>query len=317
MTTDPTLLAIVGPTASGKSALAIQLAQQFNGEIVNCDSLQMYKRFDIGTGKTPEAERHGIAHHLFDVLEPEEQFAAGEYARVARKIIGEICSRSKLPIVIGGTGFYLRALINGLFPGPTRNAELRQRLREREEQKGRGYLHRILTRLDAASAATIHSNDTPKVIRAIEVCLAARRPMSEMFQLGRQALTGYRVCMVGLAPPRAELYRKINERTAEMFSHGLIEEVKRHLASGVPKDAPPLQSLGYREALAYIEGQLTLEDAVSIAQAKTRQYSKRQLTWFRKEPGVRWLPGFGGDPDVQHQAAEIFTGHIGGSNLSL
>ncbi|MBI2815438.1 MAG: tRNA (adenosine(37)-N6)-dimethylallyltransferase MiaA [Acidobacteria bacterium] len=307
MTIEPTLLAIVGPTASGKSCLAIHLAQRFNGEIVNCDSLQMYRGFDIGTGKTPEAERQGIPHHLIDVLGPEEKFAAGEYARVAKDIISAITSRGKVPVVVGGTGFYLRALIHGLFPGPTRNPNLRERLQAREEQKGRGYLHRILTRIDPVAAATMHPNDTPKVIRAIEVCLQARRPISEMFQLGRQALRGYRVCKLGLNPPREELYRTINERTRWMFEHGITEEVQQHLERGLPKTAPPLASLGYREALLYLQGSISLEEAVTTAQAKTRQYAKRQLTWFRKESDVTWLAGFGNDSRIQDQAAQIVS----------
>lgn len=307
MTAKPTLLVVIGPTASGKSYLALSLAKQFGGEIINCDSLQMYRYFDIGTGKLSPAEQQGIPHHLLSVLDPGEKYAAGEYARLAQHTISAIANRGNLPIVVGGTGFYLRALLQGLFPGPGRNPELRQRLQLRGVQKGGGYLHRLLQRMDPAVATNIHPHDTPKIIRAIEVCLQARRPMSELFRLGRQGLEGYRIVKLGLNPPRAELYNQINRRTRGMFENGLIEEVRSILARGVPKSAPPFQSHGYREALLYLEGKMDLEASIQLAQTKTRQYAKRQLTWFRKEPLVKWFPGFGTAIEIQNQAADYFS----------
>ena len=295
------LVAIVGPTASGKSSLAAHLARQFQGEILNCDSLQLYRYFDIGTAKPTPAEREGIPHHLVDILDPAEQFSAGEYSRRAREVLGEVTERARLPIVVGGTGFYLRALIDGLFAGPARHPSLRERLRERETKKGPGYVHRLLKRLDPVSASHIHPHDLPKTIRAVEVCLLARGRMSELFRQGREALTSYSVLKLGLNPPRAELYERINQRTEALFDRGLVNEVSDLLAKGYPATAPPFQSHGYRQALDYLLGKISLRDAIRYAQAATRQYAKRQMTWFRKEPGIVWFSGFGSDPPTQSE----------------
>jgi len=304
----PTVLIIAGPTASGKSSLALRLAERFHGEIVNCDSLQLYRGFDIGTAKPSLAERQRVPHHLFDILGPEEQFSAGEYARRSRAVLAEITARSRLPVVVGGTGFYLRALVDGLFAGPSRHAELRERLRGREAAKGPGYTHRILTRLDPASAARIHPNDVPKVIRAVEVCLLGRARMSELFRQGREPLTGYTVRKAGLKPPRAELQERINGRTQAMFDQGLAREVSGLLERGCPAGAPPLQSVGYRQALDYLLGNISLRDAVRYAQAATRQYAKRQMTWFRKEAGMTWFAGFGDDTSLQEEVGRWLEG---------
>lgn len=295
------LVAIVGPTASGKSSLAVHLARQFRGEILNCDSLQLYRYFDLGTAKPSLAEREGIPHHLVDVLDPAEQFSAGEYSRRAREVLREVTERHRLPIVVGGTGFYLRALIDGLFAGPPRHPALRERLRELETKKGPGYVHRLLERLDPLSASHIHPHDLPKTIRAIEVCLLVRRRMSELFRQGRTALTSYSVLKLGLNPPRTELYKRINQRTQALFDRGLVNEVCDLLAKGYPAIAPPFQSHGYRQALDYLLGKISLRDAVRYAQAATRHYAKRQLTWFRKEPGIVWFSGFGSDPQTQSE----------------
>ncbi|MEE8176754.1 MAG: tRNA (adenosine(37)-N6)-dimethylallyltransferase MiaA [Acidobacteriota bacterium] len=307
MNKDAALLAIVGPTASGKSSLAIHLAKQFRGEILNCDSLQMYRHFDLGSAKLPVAEREGVPHHLLDILNPEEEFTAGEFARRAKEILAVVTSQGKLPLIVGGTGFYLRALLDGLFSGPARNRELRERLQLRAAQKDTGYLHRLLRRLDPVSAEKIHSNDTPKLIRALEVCLEARRPLSELFREGRDPLQGYHVLKLGLNPPRAELYEGINRRTRALFESGLVEEVRGILAKGFPKTVTPFQSHGYREALEYLEGKIGLEEAVRLAQAATRQYAKRQMTWFRKEAGVRWFSGFGTDREIQAEVSDYIS----------
>jgi tRNA dimethylallyltransferase len=302
------LVVILGPTASGKTALSLALAKKFSGEIVNCDSVAMYREFDIGTAKPSTAERARAPHHLIDCVDPTEHVTAGQYARQARQVLEEIKSRQHLPIVVGGTGLYLRALLEGLFPGPQRSEELRERLRERAAHRGSEYLHRILIRLDRAAAEKIHSNDTPKLIRAIEVCLASRQKMTELWKEGRDPLRGFRILRLGLDPDRAALYARINERAVLMFEQGLIDETKRLLEKY--GDAPwPLSSLGYKQAVQLLRGEVTREQALQAAQQGHRNYAKRQLTWFRREPNVTWLKGFGDDAQVQEQAlAKVLGG---------
>jgi tRNA dimethylallyltransferase len=302
------LVVILGPTASGKTALSLALAEKFDGEIVNCDSVAMYREFDIGTAKPSTAERARAPHHLIDCVDPTEHVTAGQYARQARQVLEEIKSRQHLPIVVGGTGLYLRALLEGLFPGPQRSEELRERLRERAAHRGSEYLHRILIRLDRAAAEKIHSNDTPKLIRAIEVCLASRQKMTELWKEGRDPLRGFRILRLGLDPDRAALYARINERAVLMFEQGLIDETKRLLEKY--GDAPwPLSSLGYKQAVQLLRGEVTREQALQAAQQGHRNYAKRQLTWFRREPNVTWLKGFGDDAQVQEQAlAKVLGG---------
>lgn len=294
---EPLLVAVLGPTASGKTALSLALAEKFHGEIVNCDSVAMYREFDIGTAKPTAAERARVPHHLFDCVEPNEFVTAGEYARRARTVLEEIKARNHVPIVVGGTGLYLRALIEGLFPGPQRSEELRARLRERAATKGSVYVHQILARLDPAAAEKIHANDVPKLIRAIEVCMASRQKMSDLWQKGRDPLAGFRILRLGLDPDRAALYERINQRASRMFNEGLIEETKcLHEKYGA--SARPLLSLGYRQAVEFLNGELSLEKAVEAAQQAHRNYAKRQITWFRREPEVVWLGGFGDDPGI-------------------
>ena len=297
---DPLLLVILGPTASGKSALAISLAERFSGEIVSCDSVAVYRNFEIGTAKPSRDDRARIPHHLIDVADPGEPFTAGEYARQARTALNDIAQRKHPPIVVGGTGLYLRALLEGLFPGPQRSDELRERLRARATERGSAYLHRLLQRLDPASAAAIHPNDSPKLIRAVEVCLTARGPMSELWQQGRDPLKGFRVLRIGLNPAREQLYERINRRAAQMFDDGLIAETQTLLERY--GDVSPIHSLGYQQALQHIRGELTLAQAIAAAQQGHRNYAKRQMTWFRREPDVTWLEGFGDDPVIREQA---------------
>jgi tRNA dimethylallyltransferase len=297
---------ILGPTGSGKTALSLRLAERFDGEIVSCDSVAVYRGMELGTAKPTLAERGQVPHHLIDVTTPDVPFTAGEYSRQARAALRDISTRGKLPIVTGGTGLYLRALTEGLFAGPARQDGLRAKLTRSRERFGEGWLHRILKRLDARTAERIHANDAPKLMRAIEVCLAGRRPLSEVLAKPEQArdpLTGFRLLRIGLNPPRESLYERLNRRCAAMFTEGLVEETRGLLERYGPVKA--LDSLGYRQALAVLAGTLTVEGAVGAAQQGHRNYAKRQLTWFRREPEVRWLARFGDVAETEAAAVEL------------
>jgi tRNA dimethylallyltransferase len=303
---EPLLVVVLGPTASGKTALSLAIARCFRGEIVNSDSVAMYREFEIGTAKPSAAERAEIPHHLLDVIAPNAYVTAGEYARQARQVLREIAQRERLPIISGGTGLYLRALLEGLFPGPQRSEELRERLRARARQRGPEYLHRILQRLDSSAAERIHAHDVPKAIRAVEVCLASRQPMSDLWQRGRDPLRGFRILRLGLSPDRGALYTRIDQRAARMFEAGLIEETK-NLVAKYGEQARPLTSLGYKQAVQFLRGELDWESAVCAAQQAHRNYAKRQVTWFRREPDVHWLAGMGDDPKIQAEAMELIS----------
>jgi tRNA dimethylallyltransferase len=300
---EPLLVVVLGPTASGKTALSLALAERFHGEIVNCDSVAMYREFDIGTAKPTASERARVPHHLVDCLAPNGHITAGEYARQARQVLDQIKARGHLPVLAGGTGLYLRALLDGLFPGPQRSEELRERLREQVDRRGSSYLHRILRRLDKAAAEKIHANDTPKLIRGIEVCLASRQKMTDLWQQhGRDPLRGFRILRFGLDPDRQALYHRINRRAQQMFDAGLVEETQR-LLEKYGEAAGPLSSLGYKQAVQLLRGELTREQALQAAQQAHRNYAKRQMTWFRREPEVHWLRGFGDDLQIQEISA--------------
>jgi tRNA dimethylallyltransferase len=298
---DYPLVAVMGPTASGKSALAVRLASALGGEIINFDSVQVYRGCDVGSGKLSLPEREGVPHHLIDIVDPGAIFTAGDFRRPGLSLVGAIRRRGKVPILVGGTGLYLRALLVGLFSGPPRSEELRNRMREISVRHGREFVHRMLVRKDPASAARIHPRDTQKLIRALEVCWLARRPFSDLLGQGREGLRGFRIFKVGLNPPRTELYRRIDARVEQMFAGGLVDEVRAVSARVKDPGAPPLEALGYRQALALVQGCVSLDDAVRDTQTATRQYAKRQLTWFRREPDVRWFSGFGSDGDVEQQ----------------
>jgi tRNA dimethylallyltransferase len=303
---DPLAILLLGPTGSGKTALSLALGERFGGEIVSCDSVAVYRGMDLGTAKPSLEERARLPHHLIDVAKPDQPFTAGEYSRQARAALRDIAARGRLPIVTGGTGLYLRALTEGLFAGPERQTALRVRLEQSRQRHAEGWLHRLLTRLDPASAARIHANDTPKLIRAIEVCLAAHKPLSEVLGnnvLARDPLTGFRLLRIGLNPPRKALYTRLNQRAATMFAAGLIDETRSLLARYGPVKA--LDSLGYRQALTVLTGTATEEAAIAAAQQGHRNYAKRQLTWFRREPEVNWIEGFGDDEQTLSQAAEL------------
>jgi tRNA dimethylallyltransferase len=295
------LVAIVGPTAAGKSALALALAESLDGEIINYDSVQLYRGFDIGSGKLAPEERRGVPHHLLDCLEAEEQFTAGDYRCQALRVLAEIKERARLPVFVGGTGLYLRAVFMGLFDGPPRSEELRGRLRGLAERRGRESLHRLLKRLDPEAAVRIQPRDAQKTVRALEVCILARTPISKMQARGRSSLEGYRVVKVGLHPERRELYQRINRRAEWMFARGLVEETRALLAREDWSRFKALGALGYRQASAVAQGQLSLPEAILQTQVATRRYAKRQMTWFRHEAGIIWFGGFGDDPQIQSQ----------------
>ena len=303
---DPLAILLLGPTGSGKTALSLALGERFGGEIVSCDSVAVYRGMDLGTAKPTPEERARLPHHLIDVAEPDQPFTAGEYSRQARAALRDIAERGRLPIVTGGTGLYLRVLTDGLFAGPERQTALRARLEQSRQRHAEGWLHRLLARLDPASAKRIHANDTPKLIRAIEVCLAARKPLSQVLGdnvLARDPLTGFRLLRIGLNPPRKALYGRLNQRAAAMFAAGLIDETHGLLARYGPVKA--LDSLGYRQAMAVLAGTLSEEAGIAAAQQGHRNYAKRQLTWFRREPAVHWIEGFGDDEATLSWAAEL------------
>jgi tRNA dimethylallyltransferase len=311
----PLAVLLLGPTGSGKTALSLALGERFGGEIVSCDSVAVYRGMDLGSAKPSAAEQKQLPHHLIDVAEPGQTFTAGEYSRRARAALSSISARGRLPIVTGGTGLYLRALTEGLFAGPARQDALRERLQRglarSQQRQSADWLHRILARLDPATAERIHANDTPKLIRAIEICLAGRKPMSEVLSnqaLARDPLTGFRLLKIGLNPPRAALYDRLNHRCAAMFAEGLVEETRGLLSRFGPVQA--LDSLGYRQAAAVIAGNASEAEAIAAAQQGHRNYAKRQLTWFRREKDVHWLQNFGDRTESVRAAVEIVQARI-------
>ena len=305
---DYPLIVIAGPTASGKTVLAVHLAEHFGGEILSCDSVAIYRELDIGSAKPSAAERARVPHHGLDLLRPDEPTTAGDYARFGRSALGEIRGRGRLPIVAGGTGLYLRALLHGLAPAPPRDEALRTRLRAIEARRG-GRLHRLLRRIDPAAAAKIHVNDTPKLVRSLEVSLLARQPQTAQWGAGREALGGFRTLQIGLTPPRAALYARIDRRAAAMFSEGLLEETAR-VRSAYGEAIRSLNSLGYAQAQAVLDGRQGLPQAIAEAQQGHRHYAKRQLTWFRREPHVQWLQGFGDEAEVREEACRLVAAHL-------
>jgi tRNA dimethylallyltransferase len=304
------LVAIVGPTASGKSSLAVALARRLKGDVLACDSTQVYRGFDIGTAKPTHEERGGVPHHLLDLVDPAFPFTAGEYRTRAATVLEDLRQRSRLPILTVGTGLYLRALLEGLADAPARSEELRARLEAGANAHSLQYLHRVLRRLDPEAALRIGSRDRPKMIRAIEVCLLTGRSLSEVHRSGRTPLEGYYPIKIGLQPPRAALYDRIERRTQTMLDRGWLDEVASLVRNGVPQSSKPFDFIGYSELHAHLEGTVTLDAAVKAIAQATRRYAKRQLTWFRKEPLVQWFPGFGDDPAIVAAAEKLVAGHL-------
>jgi tRNA dimethylallyltransferase len=305
------LMVIAGPTGSGKSELALALAVQFQGEIVNCDSIQVYRGLEIGAAKTPLSDRQGIPHHLLDVLGPERELTAGEYLRLGRAAISAIAGRrpEKIPLVVGGTGFYLRALLEGLSVAPVRDDGLRLRL-TRIAAKRPTTLHRWLQRADESASRRIHVNDKQKLIRALEMMLIEGEPLGEIQRRPKQPLTGYRTLKLGLLPERGALYARVEARCDRMLENGLIEETERLLTMGYRKDSTAMLSLGYKQAVDVLTGTKTRAEALAELKTKTRRYAKRQLTWFRADESMVWLAGFGGEASVIERARHLLEEHL-------
>lgn len=311
-TPEPTMrhpaIVVVGPTGSGKSSMALFLAERLGGEVISCDSVAVYRGLDVGSAKPSLADRARIAHHGLDLLDPDQPTTAGDYARAARQAIDEIARRGRLPILAGGTGLYLRATLDGLAPSPPRNEALRERLRSFARRRGMSSLHRLLHRMDPRAAAQIHPNDLPKLIRSLEVSFQGGQPQTLQWQAGKDPLQGFRVLQFGLNPPRAALYRRINQRAADMFQQGLLEETDA-LRRAFGADARALGSLGYVQALGVLRGSLSLPQAIAETQQGHRNYAKRQMTWFHKDPRLHWVDGFGDEPWVQEAVLEKVLAH--------
>jgi len=312
----PVLLAIVGPTASGKSSLGMRVARELGGEIVVCDSTQVYRGFDIGTSKPSDAERQSVRHHLIDLLEPDELFTAGAYRERAIEVLADLRERSRLPVMTVGTGLYMRALIDGFSDTPVRSEAVRTRLRASTARHGTDYMHRALRRIDSAAAARIGPRDTPKLMRAIEISLLAGKPVSQVHSARRQKLVGFRAIKIGLMPPRSALYERIERRTIEMMERGWPAEVRALTARGIPATAKPFSFIGYGELREHLEGKQKLPACVAAIQQATRRYAKRQVTWFRREPGVKWFEGFGDDPRLSADALKYLGEEMGRREVS-
>jgi tRNA dimethylallyltransferase len=302
--TERPIVAVVGPTASGKSDLGIALALRACGEIINCDSVQVYREIQIATAKVPLEERRGVPHHLIDFVPPEVRYTAADWARDALRLIEEIEARGRAALLVGGTGFYLRALREPFFEAPPTDEALRRRLERLRERRGPERLHRLLTRLDPDSAARLQKRDWPRVQRALELYLQTGARLSERLkERPEPPAHASRLRVFALSPPREELYRRIDARAEAHFRAGLVEEVRALLARGVPADSSALGAHGYRRVVEHLRGERTLASAVEQTKLDVRHYAKRQLTWFRREPGVEWVEGFGEDPRVQEEAA--------------
>jgi tRNA dimethylallyltransferase len=305
------VIAVVGPTASGKSTLGIEIALQFDGEIINCDSVQVYQGIQIATAKVPFEERRGIPHHLIDFVPPQVNYTAGEWARKAAETIDEIHSRHRLPILVGGTGFYLRALRQPFFPSPPTDEDLRRRLNEIRERHGPEHLHRILRRLDPAMATNLYPRDWPRVQRSIEVVLQTGQKMSFQKESRPEAHeSAQNLIVIALNPDRQELYKRINRRSEEHFAAGLVDEVRDLLSAGVPANSNALGAHGYRRVVEYLNDLRDLPGAIEQTKLDVRHYAKRQLTWFRREAGVEWFVGFGEDASLQEQVISYLKNRL-------
>ena len=288
------LIGILGPTATGKSSLALRAASILNGEIVNCDSLQLHRLLNIGTAKPSVKERQQIPHHLYDILDPDQYFSAGMYMVRAREICKEIASRGKIPIVVGGTGLYFKVFLEGIFEGPGRSESIRDRLHEVARKKGKEYLYNLLRKKDTETAERIEAGDLVRIIRALEIYFTTGKRISNL-QAKKVPLEGFNILRIGIKLPRSILYDRINRRVAKMFDMGLVEETRNILGIGYSSDCKGFEALGYRQAMAVLKGELALDVAVELTQRDTRRYAKRQMTWFRRQPEIDWIVGPGDD----------------------
>jgi tRNA dimethylallyltransferase len=283
------LLIIVGPTGVGKSIVAIRLAKKFSGEVISCDSMQVYRGFDIGTDKIPREKRENIPHHLLDILNSSEQFTAAEFARRATEAIHLILKRKRLPIIAGGTGLYIKALIEGLFPEDTKDPRIRRELECEADEKGLEALWERLKQIDPVYRRQIGKNDRIRIIRALEVYKATGKPISEHFLSTKSFVCDFNIIQIGLKLERKELYKRIEDRVEQMFEQGIVEEVKGLFKAGVKESAPPFHALGYKHVLQFLKKQISLDEAISLTKRDTRHYAKRQMTWFNKREGIRWF----------------------------
>jgi len=307
---EPTVVAILGPTATGKSALALALAGRHQGEIVNCDSTAVYRGFDIGTDKVASGDRRGIPHHLIDIVEPTAEYTAAQYARDAASAIREIHARGHLPFVVGGTGFYYRALTRGLFPGPGRDGEVRERLEAIANRRGVAFLHRMLKRFDPASATRIQPRDLKRIVRALEVFWLTGRPLTEHFVNTASPIAGMRVIAIALRLPAASISERVTRRVDDQFERGLLDEIRGLLASGIPESARPFGGLVYRQALEHLHGIRDEAATRALVAQENRRYARRQLIWFRKEPDVNWFDGPGELPSTIAAVEGFLTGRL-------
>jgi tRNA dimethylallyltransferase len=298
------LIVVLGPTGAGKSELGVTLAEAFHGEIINCDSVQVYRGLQVGSAKIPVEARRGIPHHLIDILSLDQELTAAAYSDLARGVAEALRVERRLPIVVGGTGFYLKALLEGLSPAPGRDERLRSRLGDIADRRPLA-LHRFLRSRDPEAAQRVHPNDHQKLIRAIELTLLTGRPATKTQSLPRDSLRGFDVLKLGLVPQRTLLYERLNQRSAQMFQNGILAETKAILDTGFSPAAKPLLSLGYKQAVNVIRNNMDIAEAIQECRTKTRQYAKRQITWFHRELNVNWLPGFGHENHIQQQALHI------------
>jgi tRNA dimethylallyltransferase len=306
----PLVVAVLGPTATGKSALALELARQHRGEIINCDSTAVYRGFDIGTDKVAEGDRRGIPHHLIDIADPTDEYTAAQYARDAARVIREVHARGGLPLVVGGTGFYYRALTRGLFPGPGRDAALRQRLTDIGERRGVAFLHRMLRRFDRESALRIQPRDLKRIVRALEVFFLTGRPLTAHFAETMSPIPDVDVLAIGLRLPAAAISARVTKRVDEQFERGLLDEIRGLLQRGVPENARPFGGLVYRQALEHLHGVRDEAATRALIAQENRRYARRQLIWFRKEPNLQWFDGPGESPATIAAVSELLTDYF-------
>jgi tRNA dimethylallyltransferase len=283
------LIIVLGPTGVGKSSTAVKLAKKLKGEIINCDSIQVYRGFDIGTDKIPMEKRENIPHHLLDVVDPSTQFTAADFARLALETADSIVKKKKLPLIVGGTGLYLKALLNGLFPGGGSDPEIRQKLEREAKEKGLETLSEKLRKVDPVYFQKIGEKDKVRIIRALEVFYATRKPLSKQFLNTKSYVKDFNIIKIGLKLERKELYRRIEERVDKMFERGITREVEELLQQGVNKDSPPFRALGYKYVLRLLKKEIPREEAITLTKRDTRHYAKRQMTWFRKMDGIKWF----------------------------